>query len=152
MKIQAYTNYLCSGLFIGAIMLFTMGIHSPYAIVQGHESTFSLTANENVANVSAAQDTYEPCDFGGRVGRVQFNNKSQYPLKVKLWHSDSKKLFATWNIEGGRTTFLSYDKERINVGDSWGIQLGSSKVKCVGVVADWRNNVFQVSSTDFYNR
>lgn len=106
-------------------------------------TTLSVSAQSN-------QETYTPCDFGGRVGKIRFTNESGYKINVKLWHPDTKELFATWSVKAGESATLSTDGKEINIGDDWGIQLGSSKVKCVGEAALWQSKFFKVTSTNFY--
>lgn len=89
--------------------------------------------------------TPNTCQFGGRVGRVIFKNDSPYPINVRLYHSDTGGVHATQRVEGGKTFDSGY-----NVGDSWGIQLGSSKVKCVGDASNWLNSSFYVDTSTFY--
>lgn len=85
------------------------------------------------------------CEFGGRVGKVVFKNSSAYPINVKLWHPNSNSIYTTQKVQGN--TSIDFG---INVGDDWGIQLGSSQVKCIGDVSNWRNNTFNVDSATFY--
>ena len=89
--------------------------------------------------------TPNTCEFGGRVGKVIFTNDSLYPIRVKIYYSNSGNIYSSQKVKGGATIDFGY-----NAGDDWGIQLGGSKVKCVGSVAQWENNAFSITVSDFY--
>lgn len=113
----------------------------PYALTVGFLSIIS------VQDVYSQEYTPDTCEFGGRVGRVIVKNDSLYPINVKMYHSDTGRMHSAHKVQGGRTVDVGY-----NAGDSWGIQLGGSPIKCLGSVAQWRNNTFYVNTTTFYNQ
>ncbi len=110
-------------------------------------STFSVFLVYGDIALAQQKGTYEntTCEFGGRVGGVVFKNESAYPINVKLWHPDNNKIYTTKKVAGNTSVNFG-----INVGDDWGIQLGSSKIKCIGATATWAKDIFSVSSASFY--
>jgi hypothetical protein len=109
------------------------------------ETTISPQKPNQEVNVQGY--TSKTCEFGGLVGQLIVTNDSLYPINAKLYHSDTGELYSTKRLEGGETLNFGI------VGDSWGIQLGGSKVKCISSIAEWdkKNNTFNVSSSKFYN-
>lgn len=108
--------------------------------------TVGLSIVTPIQYVYSQEYTRNTCEFGGRVGRVIVKNDSMYPITVKLYHSDNGQIQSTERVNGGEAVDFGY-----NVGDSWGIQIGGSKVKCVGDISEWRNNTFYVNTSTFYD-
>lgn len=89
------------------------------------------------------------CNFGGIIGKLQIRNDSPYQITASLWHPDSQQIYQTINVPAYTSSGPSY-----SVGDDWGVQLGSSSVKCIGRSADFDriNNIFRIDSTSFHGR
>jgi hypothetical protein len=104
-------------------------------------------ANSSTSRVTVAKGNYPDvsCEFGGRVGTVYFTNNASYPVSVKLWHPDSISIHAAKTASAGSTVTFDF-----NVGDDWGIQLGTSKIKCIGNASRWDGRSFVVDTNNFY--
>ena len=114
-------------------------------------SLLGLTELRSRSSPALAQrGTYTPCDFRGMIGTLRFVNDSRLEIKVRLWHSQSRTVFSTWTFGAGEAATLQYKGKPVSLGDDWGIQLGSSKVKCVGTVSGYENKVFEVTTSSFY--
>jgi hypothetical protein len=77
------------------------------------------------------------CASVGHLGRVRFTNNHSYPIVIKLWHPDSASIHTEKTANAGST--ITFDD---NVGDNWGIQLGSSKIMCIGRSSRWDGGSF----------
>jgi hypothetical protein len=102
--------------------------------------------------VAALADDYSPPPFEGRVGQITFENGSLYPVIVTLWHPDNGKAFASWKVDGQQTSRLIHDGRPINVGDSWGVQLGNAKIRPLSQFARWdkQDRMFKTSVDLFH--
>jgi len=120
----------------------------------GYHTCGGEGANSSAARLTVAKGNYSDvsCEFGGRVGRVFFDNKSAYPIKVKLWHPDSISVYLSKTVGATSSMYLG----DFNVGDDWGIQLGTSRIKCIGNASnfmdstDWTLEMFYVESRTFH--
>jgi len=76
---------------------------------------------------------YRPGQTGwtGKVAKLAFNNSTNSPVNVTLYHPDSKAPFKSWNIASGKNIFL----DRNNYGMDWGIQVDNSEICIVGRVS-----------------
>jgi hypothetical protein len=91
-----------------------------------------------------------PCDFKGMIGVISFVNDSNRTIEVTLWHSRTRTVLSSWEFAPGESAYLNYQDNRIRIGDDWGIQLGSSRVKCVGSVSSYKDKEFEVTASSFY--
>ena len=85
-----------------------------------------------ISNSWAQKSTYNglPCYFGGKTGKVRLVNSSPYTAYVSVWHPDSNAIFRTIQVPGSSTQIPD-----VVLGDDWGIQIGSSPVRCLGSIA-----------------
>ena len=113
----------------------------------GYYTSGRQGANRPTTSVTVAKGNYPDvsCEFGGRVGTVYFTNNAAYPVSVKLWHPDSVSIHSVKTANAGST--ITFD---FNVGDDWGIQLGTSKIKCIGNASRWDGRSFVVDTNNFY--
>jgi hypothetical protein len=103
--------------------------------------------------VTLLADDYHPPEFEGRTGQITFENTSLYPVNVTLWHPNNGKAFASWKVDGQQTCRLIHEDRPITVGDTWGVQLGNSKVRPLSQFAKWdkQNRTFQTSIDLFHD-
>jgi hypothetical protein len=97
-----------------------------------------------------AEKEYVAKQFDGRVGKIFVKNTSAYPFKVTLWHPDSETIFHSWVLKPISKEYLHVSGEAINIGNDWGMQIGSSRVRSVGDAADWVDNEWRVSPDTFF--
>jgi hypothetical protein len=98
----------------------------------------------------AQRGTDMPCDFKRMIGVISFINDSSRNIEVTLWHSRTRTVLSRWEFAPGEAAYLNYQGKRIRIGDDWGIQLGSSRVKCVGSVSSYQDREFEVKASGFY--
>lgn len=117
---------------------------------QGSTSEARPQTIANTTPEAQPRDTYEPASFDGRVGMIEVRNTSLYAFKVTLWHPDSASVFGTWSIAGTSKEHLKLQGEVFHIGNDWGVQLGDSPVKSVGVAAQWRNGEWRLTQDSFF--
>lgn len=72
------------------------------------------------------------------IGNILINNNDTRAAKIRLYHSDAPgSIFATWHIANDKSTSLTMQNERINIGSDWGIQIvfGDGVTSCVYPIA-----------------
>lgn len=72
------------------------------------------------------------CEFGGQIATVLIHNTTPYPITVRLWHPDTNSVATIKHVDGHTTMYLG---DGFRVGDDWGVQMGSSSVRCMGNAA-----------------
>ncbi|PHJ59017.1 hypothetical protein VF14_13715 [Nostoc linckia z18] len=100
-----------------------------------------VPCNQNPLPIYSA--TYNPLPYRpgssgwtGRIGKVAFNNGTQNPVKVTLYHPDApREPFKSWTVLPGQNLFLGDN----NYGMDWGIQVNNSPVYILGRVSAWNN-------------
>lgn len=115
------------------------------------------------SNPSPVQDTpcwskYSPEQarqrWRGRapVGHIEIVNDSDQLVRVILFHPDSDGgLFATWDINPGRSTVLAINNQRITIGADWGIRVASSCIIPVGDAGQYSQGKYKVMSSFLFN-
>ncbi|MDZ7963212.1 MAG: hypothetical protein RMY34_36070 [Aulosira sp. DedQUE10] len=104
----------------------------------GGEFIFQTWPDRILANMP----TYDPSSFRpgtrgwtGQIGRIAFINLTDKTLWVRLYHPDAPgNIFGTYQIDPGANNFLA---DAANIGMDWGIQVGGSDIRIVGLVSDW---------------
>lgn len=103
---------------------------------------------------NSTEHKYKPCQFGSRIGSIIFQNNSNYPVNVKLWHpANTNQQFRQWEISSKTTKKLSENDDK-GYGDDWGIQIGDSEIKCISMVNnkwDYNKGEFFISTDTFYS-
>lgn len=109
----------------------------------------TLLIVSSVAAVNGGGAT--PCEFDGRQGAVSVKNDALYPIRVRLVHADTNNYYPDgkhfWELKPGETKTIIE-----NVGNDWGVRIGSSKIKCVGNAGIWDHGTrtFRVSTSSFH--
>ncbi|WP_173804143.1 hypothetical protein [Sphaerotilus uruguayifluvii] len=99
----------------------------------------AATAATYFANISEIEYRLLGCKFGGRVGQVEIVNNSLYPLEIKYYHPNNYKEYIRFFVNG-----QSSHTEQFNVGEDWGIKIGSRRVQCLATASEWKDKKFIV--------
>ena len=143
-----YEGYVdVTRIFVGDIAALEKKFASDFKITRQKVLELSGSGSTNpsgsgpTSNLSVCSPTYDPRPYRpgtsgwtGRVGRIAFNNGTNSPVTVTLYHPDApNRAFKSWTVQPGKNLFLGED----NYGMEWGIQADSSPICIVGKVSAW---------------
>lgn len=126
------------------------GDDNPVATIPIDKIVSQPSMRQSVEISESSKDIYIPKQFDGRIGKIFVKNTTSHPFKVTLWHPDSELIYRSWVLDGTTKLYLKINKEAINIGNDWGIQIGDSEVKSIDVAATWTNNEWRVAPNSFF--